>query len=389
MMDWFKIAHFFEPKVRNTIKYRNWINKVQVYVEHQDKFGNECLKIFYIAYLNDSFNDLASSEKVQIEDCFKESAYYVFSLSNGSSKFSPDQHIRLMEFKSMYLAISSYLTLQLENNLESGTDLDIASLDDLPFLNYSEEFLSSLLTQFGKYNWHYRRSFEWDVRQFESLHSLSKRSYSHYKEHPGKYSVLESDLVYYLSIDSNEIRDLLLRNEVRIKVTGSKTIKQIKIHVSDLVQAVQLKILELRDSRIGASSNEWERLLSTLYEEYLPEELGRIVEEEKNGFINGLPVKSNDVGQLNDGRLVLVKRFFLDENNDLKLAYTNLKSNLQKGERTRTVDAQLLLNYLNNEQLRHYCEQNVVIRLKNFEKWFSKRKTKFKNQPFIIDLAVS
>ena len=388
-MDWFKIAHFFEPKVRNTIRCRNWIKEVHIFVEYQDTFGNECLKIFYEVAPNESFKSLPLREQVKITDSFNEHKYYVFSLSKGKRGLNHDQHVRLVEFRSIYLTISSYLYLQLESNLEPGTDLDIEPLDDLPFLNYSEEFLTSLLTQYGDYNWYYRRNFESDVRQFEKLHSLSKRSYQHYKENPDEYSVLENDLVYYSSFDSNKIRDLLLRNEVRIKVTGSKTIKHIKIHIGDLVQAVQLKILELRDSPIGASSNEWERLLSTLYEEYLPEELDRIVEEEKKGFINGIPVKSNDVGQLSDGRLVLIERIFLDQNNDLKLSYTNLKSNLQKGERTRTVDAQLLLSYLNNEQLSHYCEQNVVIRLKNFKKWFSKRKSKFEKSDFKIDLALA
>lgn len=390
-MDSLKLAHFLELRVENTIQHKQYVEKVKVYYSHGETFGNEYIQVHYSVRLNDTFRSLPEREKMQIRETFTGAAYYVYSIHTAESRFADEKFIKLLEFKNIYLSLTGYVTQQLERHLGIDASIKVKGLDDWPMLGYCEKFLDYLVKYCGQYRRHINSSYEKDVSQYEALHSLSLESKKKYRNHKHEFELTDEYVTRASTLQYHEVRRILCKYKIPVQVQGTKTIDRVYINTPAFITALKKEIRDLRAWSFSDYSKQkcltYEVLLEEIYDKYLPDEKKKLIERIQQDFLESFPLAPNDIVQLIDGRVVIVRQVFVNEEEELKIKYCILKTNLEVSERSRVIDVGEVQFYLKSSSLRQYKKLNSVRNLSLFSKWINGKKQKLDYKGLTIDLA--
>ena len=389
-MDWFKLAHFFQPKVTNTIDKKEFINSVDISFHYQENFGNENIKITYAVNLNKRFYELPPDISVEVSDSFLGSGDYIFTLRTAKGPYKRDIFDRLIEFKLIYLSLTSYITQQLEFNLGKEIPIRVESLDQWPMLSYSEKFFQYLYKKYGYYRELVDSDYKKDVYQFEELHKLSDKSRKAFRENPEQFRFSDVDLSYTCSMSLDQIREIIIDHEVPIKVEGRKIIDTIQIRATDFLEAIKAETRRLRSwGRYWHKDRivYYQSILEILYDSFFAKEKLSLILSQQETYLKKFVVRPGHLIQLKDDRFVLVDSISFNDESDLIVKYSILRNNLQRGKRTRSVEMTEVKYYLQIKYLRQYKSQNVILRIKPFVNWAKKKKRVLEFSKFIPDLA--
>lgn len=389
-MDWLKLADFFYPQVNNTLDKKEYVKSVEISFFHQDSFGNENINIWYKITLNEKFHALSLEERLNIIDDFPNSDHYIFVLRTAKKYHEPTIINRIIEFKQIYLSLTSYVTLQLEAGLDPKIPIKVKSLDYWPMMIYSEKLTKYLYEEYGDYEYLIDSNFRRDVTQFEALHQLAHQSKALFRKYPDQFRFSDEDLHSLCDLSLDRIRELTIEHNVPIKIYGKKTIDSVQLHAIDFLKAIKAKTRDLRDQYSEWRQNQihyYVLILEVLYENYFQEEKKQLITYQQQLFLKEFVIRLGYLIQLHDSRFVQVDKLFFDPQSNLKVTYAVLKENLQKGERTRTIDISEAQYYLQTKFLREYKKQNTILRIKPFTNWAKKRKKLIKYDRFMADLA--
>jgi hypothetical protein len=392
-MDSLKLATFFHTRVTNTIAQKAYIKSITISFDHRESFGNEYVSISYGVEPNDKFYDLSAQERESVSETFEESPYYIFSLSTRSeNRYNNQKQIlkRLLEFKYVYLSLTSYVTTQLETHLPADVFLKIKGIDYWPKLNYAEKYFARLYERSGDYKDLLSTAYEADVFQYGSLHELSISSKEKYHKQKEFFKVTDHELASLHLLNLNSVRRILLSHQVPVKVTGGKTIDKIHIHVPACIEALQKEYTVAYADETGfrlESLPNLKQLIEYMYNNYSIEEKGRIIEQQRSAFIKDLPIQEGDVLELTDGRLVVTESIMVNDSNDIDIQYCILKNNLQKSVRKRTIKFEQVSFYLKLANFEEHKKHVPIMRLSLLKRWMKKRKNKVAVSTFQSDLA--
>lgn len=390
-MDSLKLTNFFYPKVANTLDKKEFVKSIEISFEHQESFGNENIRVTYEVSLNEKFDTLSIDQKDKVSESFLGSRNYIFTLRTANERQSKEIFVRLIEFKHIYISLTSYIAEQLESELGKEIPIRIESLDHWPLLSYCEKFFRYLYKEYGDYRYLIDSNYKKDVRQFEALYKLSNRSKKVYLENPEQFEFSDQYLTYICSVSVDQIREIIIKYKVPIRAEGGKTIDNIRIRSIDFLKAIKAETRRLR--RLGRDWYEdritqFESILLALYDEYFYSEKLSLLSAQQENYIKKFSVRPGHIIQLQDDRFVMVDSISFRDELDLVVKYSILKKNLEKGTRTRSVELKQVKYFLQTKYFREYKNQNVILRIKPFMNWAKKKKKALKYDNFTLDLAV-
>ena len=173
---------------------------------------------------------------------FNGKPYYIFPLSTHAElgqRSEKRKLLRILEFKHIYESLALYVTLQFEKTLNPEISIKIKEIDLWPATSYAEKYLNhALYLKFKKD----LVGFEDDVLQWERLHKLANESKKIYFKDKAYFNITDSKINNIFGLALDDIRFLLLRYEVPIKVKGIKTIDKVYIHTLKLVETLKKDI---------------------------------------------------------------------------------------------------------------------------------------------------
>ena len=375
------MAKFLLPRVQETIDYKQYIEEINIGFEYKETYGNTYIQVSYTIFVNEVFENLAYNEK---ESLFNQTPDYNFSLSTNQSRYDKKREmLRILEFRHIYESLASYAVLQFEKHLDPAIAIKVKGIDMWPEVNYAEKYLSEDL-QITKRNDTYF-NFEVDVSQWSRLHQLAIKSRKIYAKEKQQFNITDIEINQSFSLELSSIRYLLLKNEVPVKIRGTKTIDKIRIHTAKLVLALKKEINDERGYQYH--DNEYKRLITYLYNRYLPAERIEIVKHQQSEYLKHFVIQQGDILQLKNMRVVVANVVSMDQGNAINVEYGILKTNLQLGERTRVIGTNDILFVLKKHLFLEFMGQTLVKHLSLLEKWMLKRKIKLDFTPFKPDLT--
>jgi hypothetical protein len=170
---------------------------------------------------------------------------------------------------------------------------------------------------------------------------------------------------------------------VPVKIKGTKTINEIRIHTAKLVLALKKEI----NDKYGYHSNEYKGLITYLYNRYLMVERIEIVKHQQSEYLKHFVIQQGDILQLKNMRIVVANVVSIDQGNAINVEYGILKTDLQPGERTRVIGTNDILFVLKRQLFLEFMNQPFSKHLSRLEKWMLKRKIKLDFMPFEPDLT--
>ena len=300
-MNSLNFSNFLFERVKETINYSQYIKEVVIDYLLTESFGNEYIRVTYHVDVNDDFRKLSKDAE---RGMFIGQPQFIFTLStHAESKGRNEKRklLRITEFKNIYESLATYVCLQLENTLNPETPIKIKGIDLWPEANYAEKYLNKAL--YLKYKNDTASFFEHDVSQWDRLHELANKCKKTYVEDKTYFSITDSEINDLLGLGLDEIRFLLLRYEIPIKINGIKTINKVYIHTRALVDALKK---EIKGEYFYGNKILYQYLIKFLYDHHLESEKSKIIDVQKTDFLKCFTVQKGDVLQLTDGRIVVV-----------------------------------------------------------------------------------
>lgn len=378
-MDSLKLAKFLLPRIEETIDYKQYIEEVNIDFEYKETYGNTYIRVSYTIFVNEVFENLTYNEK---EPLFNQTPKYIFSLSTNQSSYDKKKEmLRILEFRHIYESLASYAVLQFEKHLDPATSIKVKGIDMWPEANYAEKYLSEYF-QITKRNDAYF-NFEVNVSQWSRLHQLAIKSRKIYAKEKEQFNITDIEINQLFRLELSSIRYVLLKNEVPVKIKGTKTINEIRIHTAKLVLALKKEI----NDKYGYHSNEYKGLITYLYNRYLMVERIEIVKHQQSEYLKHFVIQQGDILQLKNMRIVVANVVSIDQGNAINVEYGILKTDLQPGERTRVIGTNDILFVLKRQLFLEFMNQPFSKHLSRLEKWMLKRKIKLDFMPFEPDLT--
>jgi|GEM_PF-872512 len=383
VMDSLKFSFFLFKKVSETINYRQYVSEVKIGYEYDEGYGNEYIKVNYKVTVNGSFDEL--SPDIQ-RTMFNGTPHYIFSLSTHAQLGRISERrklLRMVEFKRIYESLASYVTLQFENALGPDVSIKIKGIDFWPEGNYAEKHLENV--SYIGYKRDASYSFEYDVSQWGRLHELANGCKKIYTENKIYFKVSDLEISELFDLGVNDIRFLVLRYEIPIKVKGIKIIDKVYIHALKLVEALKK---EIGGDTFHRKNGLYLKLIKYLYDKHLDSEKSKIIDIQKAEFVKRFIIQKGDILQLKDGRIVMANSIEIDSHNKIIIEYLILKMNLELSERRRKIPFDNVVYVLNGDDFKEYKDYTPSKRLSLLKKWMSKKKKKFDFIAFEPDLTV-
>ncbi|MRG45406.1 hypothetical protein GFS24_09785 [Chitinophaga sp. SYP-B3965] len=374
-----KLAEFFFSRIKETIDYKQYIGEVSIDFEHDETYGNDYIRVSYMVLVNERFESINSNEKLSL---FQQAPTYSFSLStNQGRSLKKDKMLRILEFRHIYESLASYAILQFETYLDAATAIKVRGIDMWPEANYVEKYLSSVLPTVNRRGAYF--DLERNVSQWSGLHQLAAASRKIYTKEKEQFSITDIEINRLFSIELNSIHNLVLGYAIPIKVKGTQTIDEIRIHTSKLVAALKKEI----NAEYNYNLEKHKRLIPYLYNSFLMAEKIQIINYQQSAYLKHFIIQEGDILQLKDNRIVVVNTVSIDLENEINVEYAILKTDLQAGERTRVIGTRDILFVLKKSFFQEFIAQTLVKHLSILYKWMLKRKMKFSFMPFTPDLT--
>tara|TARA_R110000796_G_scaffold252627_1_gene389017 strand:+ start:102032 stop:103207 length:1176 start_codon:yes stop_codon:yes gene_type:complete len=387
-VSWKKLVYFFDKNLTTSIDNKDFLSEVEIDYEYQESFGNTCVKVSYIVKFNDKGRDLSLSDKIKLAEDFAETSFCIYTL-HPSRSYTSDDSLKLSAFKNIYLSVTGFTILRLEREFGTNFPIRVKSIDNWPEANYAEKYINDLIQNTGFYKVR-DSNFDQDVSQHEKLmklsvnHILNSRKKKKF-ELSDEYLVEISQLKYY------QIRWIMINNEVPLLIDGYATISKVWVRPLDFLEATKKEIKEKeligRNSAFAHIFSELKYLIERVYQDFLPREKQNLITKQKEQFIKLLNLESGDVLELYDGRIVSLSQIYFNQDSELSISYSLLKTNLDLSQRTGEIMLNEIDYFLKYEAIVQYKSQNVVIRKSPFRNWMKKRKLKFNYTPFVPNLV--
>lgn len=368
-MDSLNLSNFLFKKVQETINNSQYIAKVIVRYELGESFGNEYIRVIYNVSVGDNYYNLPFNTQ---EAMFNGKSHYIFSLSTHTDlgiRSETSKLLRILEFKHIYESLAIYTALQLQSVLNTKIPIKIMGTDNWPQANYAENHLNKALY----INHNSENSYADDVVQWSRLHALANRSQETYEKKKAVFSITDLKISNLLGLAITDIRYLLLRYEIPIKIEGFKTIEQVYIHVMLLVDALKT---EIKKEYYIRNRNLYQDLITYLYDNKLSSEKNKIIAKQKKEFLRNFIIQNGDLIQLKDGRIVVTNSVRIGSQNEISIEYIILKVNLEIGTRKRVASLYNIEYILNEKDFLNYKDYTTTKHLSLLNKWMSKRKKK-------------
>lgn len=375
------IVKFFFERIEETIDYKEYIKEVEVSYEYAESFGNEYIRMSYIISSSKDFDNLSFDERQTI---FHKSSDHIFPISTHK-QWSEEKKklLRIIEFKNVYESLASYAIFQFEKHLKPGTPIKVKSIDLWPEANYAKKYF---LNNPDRYSTVMRSHFENDVWNWSRLHQLAKTSRKTFLKQKKQFTITDNEISSLFGFKLDSIYSILLHHQVPIVTKGVATIEAVHIHAAKFVQALKEEIRSSEYVR-KYQMNLYKNMIAYLYERHLPEEKNDIAGRQQSEFLKHFIIQKGDILELKDARLVCADSVSIDANNDIRVQYIMLKTNLQPSERTRTIASKEIDYILKESHFLEFTEQALVKHLSALGKWMSKRKIKFEFVPFKPDMT--
>ncbi|KAA2239376.1 hypothetical protein F0L74_24555 [Chitinophaga agrisoli] len=372
-MDSVKLAEFLFTRIRQTIVQKRYIKEVKIGYSYGESYGNTYITVTYSLLANDDFRKLPLLDQ---HTMFQGSTHYIYSLSSNAQRYERYKINRIIAFKNIYESVTAYATLQLEANLLPDTAIKIDSIHLWPNVNYAEKYLSELVDR--QHFYPHIDEMGTNIWQWEPLHQLALESK---KELLGERRFI-SDLEIFEScgFSTTTTRRYIIHSRIPIKVKGLKIINLVLISVPALLHA-----LKTNNSPDGYSFH-FPGLIEYLYNNYLPDEKATIIQQKVAAYLRDFIIQIGDLIELNDNRVVQVVSVNMDAAYLIHVTYSILKSDLQLGDRTRTVNISYISSVLKAADFKEYLHNNSIKRLSLLKRWMEKRKMKVVKQQFIPDV---
>ena len=316
---------------------------------------------------------------------FNGKPHYIFPLSTHAELRRGGEKrklFRIIEFKHIYESLGIYVILQLENALNPETSIKIKGIDFWPEANYAEKYLNNALYLKFKND---MVGFEDDVLQWDRLHKLANESKKIYVKDKAYFNITDSKINNMFGLALDDIRFLLLRYEVPIKVKGIKTIDKVYIHTLKLVEALKK---DIKHEYFYRNKVLYQHLITYLYDNCLYAEKFQIIDAQKSKFLEHFVIQTGDILQLKNGRIVVSSSAQIDSKNEIIIEYLILKVNLEVSERRRQIPFNDLAYILKKDDFLDYKNYTPSKRILLLDKWMSKRKKKIEFIKFESDLTV-
>lgn len=371
---------FFHKRVQQTIAYKDFIRSVKIDYTYAESYGNAYIKVSYNVDVLEIFKTLSFNEQ---EFIFEGNPNYIFTILSAQARLETNGlFLRFIQFKHIYESLVTYVTLQLENGLNPDTPIQVKGVDFWPQVNYAERYLSLAGQNEEKYL--SSINFEADIIQWEKLHRLAKQSKKIYRAEKSYFLLSDIMLRDLFGADPIDIRNILIKFQVPIHVKGFKIVDEVRIHIPRLVEALKKMISE--DNYIGSNCKSfYTRLIFRFYNEYLPSEKAKIIDQQREIFLKHFIVQEGDIVELIDKRIVMINSVFIERENDLSFEYCIIQNNLQLSIRTRTVNMKNAAYVLKRDEFMHYPD-SYVKSLSALSRWMIKRKVKIEFPLFTPDL---
>lgn len=381
-MDSLKLAEFLYSRIQETIDNKEYITEVKIDFHSDETYGNEYIQVSYTIHSNEKFQNLPYNEKASI---FHQTPKYTFSLSTNKMQLDKKRKmLRILEFRHIYESLAAYAVLQFEKHLNPETSIKVKSVDMWPDANYAEKYLAAHSQAQQKGDTYY--DFQTEVFQWRRLHHLARESKKMYIKEKDQFNITDIQINQLFALDLDSIRSLLLTNAVPIKIKGAKTIDEIKIHTAKYIESLKKEMI----TNVYVSKYEggkYKKLITYLYSAYLPHEKLKIIQQQQSAYLKRFIIQQGDFLQLKDLRIVMANAVRLDQKNVVNVEYIILKTDLQLGQRTRTIEVGNILYILKGPSFLEFMNQTPVKHLSLLGKWMLKRKMKLDFMPFEPDLT--
>lgn len=380
-MDSIKFSEFLYERISETINRQAYIKAVNIGYYKTESFGNEYIRVDYTVEVNDDFYNLPISS----QQVFQLKPHYIFTLSTHAKRsgITVKKLLKILEFKSIYESLSAYAIHQLECGLPAEVEIKIQSIDFWPEGNYAERYFHTL--RHPSYGYSRYNSFEYDVIQWHDLQKLTNDSKENYRKNKKQFSITDNQICELFDLSLTHIRNLIVRNYVPIKTKGIKTVDEVQIHASRFVYVLKE---ELKRKYFWSHNTDYRPLINYLYDNYLQSERDEIIARQKIDFLSRYLIQSGDILKLSDGRIVVAESLEINSSNAIFCTYSNLKTNLENGNRSARVLASNVIYILPQKDFQVYKEFTPSKRYSLFEKWLVKNNVEFKITNFTPDLAV-
>ncbi len=375
-------SNFLFEKVQETINYNQYIKEIFIDYELTESFGNEYIRVTYNVGVNDDFYNLSQNVK---KTMFIGKPSYIFTLFTYAESGSRDEKrklLRITEFKHIYESLAIYVILQLENTLNPETSIKVKALDLCPEVTYAEKYLNNAL--YLKYGNPATGFFADDVLQWDRLHTLAIRCKKVYADEKAYFSITDAKINSLSGLSLDDIRFLLIRHEIPIKIKGIKTIDKVYVHTLKLVEALKK---DIKDEYFSWNKILYKELITYLYNNHLDSEKLKIIGRQKTEFLQQFIIQKGDILQLKDGRIVVANSIGIDLQNAVIIEYSILKVNLQISSRKRKIFSTDVAYVLNEADFLEYRTYTPSKRISLLNKWMSKRKKKVDFIKFEPDLT--
>lgn len=377
-----KIADFLFSRIQETIAFKTYIKEVEISYQLDGTFGNRYVRLSYEVEINEAFDKLSYDEK---EIMFNSRPNYTFTLSTHKESTRDVEHketLRLMEFRHIYESLAAYAVLQLEHNLLPGTVIKAQGIDLCPYTNYAEKYIYTALKSA-----HYRTMYarDQDIWQWKELHELARQSRQVWLKHKECFSITDIELHQLPWINLSEVRSILISYKVPVKIRGIKTINEIRIHLPSLIESIKKEL----DSEyaIRYRKAEYEALITYLYDHYMPAKKTEIICHQQADFLRQLIIQKGDILELKDGRIVVTDSLFFDGQDNIGATYLIMKTNLETGNRSRTIGVDDIAYVLKKQEFRSYLDHIPFRHLSLLRKWMLQRKKEVGHIIFKPDLT--
>lgn len=361
---------FLFSKVQETIAFKEYIKEVEMGYEYDETYGNSYVRLFYNIKAKDAFDELPYSEQ---EKMFRGNPNHTFSVSTHT-EYSRDVESRellgLIAFRHIYGSLASYAILQFEQHLNKETTIKVQEIDLWPHANYAEKYFYTGLSKSYFKTMHVTH--DEDIWQWKRLHQLNKDSRQIYLKDKINFSLTDIELNRLPWIHLSEVRSMVLRYNVPIRVKGMKTIDEILIHAPRLAEALKK---ELGTEYVGAyHKNEYQALIAYLYDGYLPDEKARLVEQQQSDFLKRFIIQQGDILELEDQRIVIADAVSIDPQYNVNVSYSILKTDLQISQRSRTINIAEVRYVVQKHDFLNYLDNIPRKYLSLLKKWMLPRK---------------
>ncbi len=383
-MDSLKMADFLFTRIKETITYSQYIAEVRIGYEYDETFGNRYIRLHYTLDLNEAFGTLPLKEQERI---FRADLIYTFSLATHNERrriTRKKEPLRIVEFRYIYESLTTYAYLQLREYLLPEI-IKIKEIDFWPETNYTEQYLNTALKD--SYFSIRHATLDNEVWQWKHLHKLAAQSRTFYRKRKQHFGITDIALCRLFALPLSDIRSLLVRYKIAIKVKGEKTIDEILIYIPSLVMALKK---ELHIECIGRYDKPiYKRMIIYLYDEYLFDEKAAIIQKQRSYFLQQLVIQQGDILELKDGRIVSADTIEMDVQEQVFITYSLIKNDLEPSQRSRTISINDIAYILKKDDFRHYVNQVVRRHLSLLKKWMQQRKSAIGKITFDPDLTIS